>query len=127
MPTNEKGFTLLEVLAAVVILGIVIIGFVNLTNFNLISDRNSGRYDAALKIAEEKLNEARSQIKTGNAYTAAPAVPAPYTAFIQDQPYTAAAVTYNNSQFGNSMASLQTVVYMNGAPRLLTVTISWSG
>lgn len=64
MIRNEKGITLVEVLAAVVILSILVVAFTNISTFTTKSSSTTDRRAGALRVAEERLNTIRNNIGT---------------------------------------------------------------
>ncbi|CAN7572151.1 type II secretion system protein [Paenibacillus sp. LjRoot153] len=136
---NEKGLTLLEVLAATVILSLVVLMFLNISSFSMMSNKNDDLRVNALQLAEQKLNEYRST------YTAAVPVlqnwadlnPAlvptsPYGIYVQQSglqnpPFSPAVFT------NRKLVSLQGIVLFRDisttpaklVPRILTVTVYW--
>jgi prepilin-type N-terminal cleavage/methylation domain-containing protein len=136
---NEKGLTLLEVLAATVILSLVVLMFLNISSFSIMSNRNDDLRVNALRFAEQKLNEYRS--------TYAAAVPvlqnwadlnpaldpaSPYGVYVQQsgiQNQTFSTAVFTNRKF----VSLQSIILFRDAstapatlvPRILTVTVYW--
>ena len=136
---NEKGITLLELLASMAILGIMVAGFLNLTQFNAKTKLEESRRAEALRIAEEQLNRVRVSYNsipakspvTGNQVIST-STQGQYQLLIQlsdltnTPSYTAPA---NNRQ-----VYVQSVVLIKDAsdptamiPKLLTVTVSWNG
>ncbi|KRE93178.1 hypothetical protein ASG89_06645 [Paenibacillus sp. Soil766] len=140
MLRNERGLTLLEVLAATVILSLVILMFLNISSFSIMSNKNDDLRVNALQLAEQKLNEYRST------YTAAipvlqnwadlnnPAVNpgSPYGLYvqqsgIQNQTFSTAAFT------NRKLVSLQSIILFRDisttpaklVPRIMTVTVYW--
>jgi prepilin-type N-terminal cleavage/methylation domain-containing protein len=130
MLKNQKGVTLLEVLASTVILSLVVIGFITISNFGLVTNKNSDRSADAMNIAEEILNNARTDIKTTGAWPTRVTPPTRdvFSAKIQYAPinFTNPNVNYDTS-LGTRHVSLQAIVWLHAQPNLLTVTVSWSG
>ncbi|SDN82733.1 prepilin-type N-terminal cleavage/methylation domain-containing protein [Paenibacillus sp. yr247] len=140
MLRNEKGLTLLEVLAASVILSLVVLMFLNISSFSLMSNKNDELRVNALRLAEQKLNEYRS--------TYAAAVPvlqnwvdinlnpldpaSPYSVYVQQsgvQNQTFSTAAFATRKF----VSLQSIVLFKDTstvpatlvPRVMTVTVYW--
>ncbi|MCI3922534.1 prepilin-type N-terminal cleavage/methylation domain-containing protein [Paenibacillus sp. TRM 82003] len=59
MLSNERGLTLIEVLGAAVILGVVVVLFMNLFGFSLLATKRSEALLDVRSIAERELHEAR--------------------------------------------------------------------
>lgn len=140
MLRNERGLTLLEVLAATVILSLVVLMFLNISSFSMMSTKNDDLRVNALHLAEQKLNEYRG------AYTVSvpilqnwtdysnPAVDptSPYGLYVQqfglqNAPLSPAVLT------NRKLVSLQAIVLFRDisttpvmlVPRVLTVTVYW--
>ncbi|WP_010678303.1 type IV pilus modification PilV family protein [Bacillus timonensis] len=62
MKKSEQGFTLLEVLAAMTIIGIVLLVFLNAVGFTTFNIRNSDNKTEAIRIAEQELNQTLNDI-----------------------------------------------------------------
>lgn len=136
MIKNEKGLTLVEVLAAAAILGMIVTVFVTISGYTQLSFNKSDQKAASLRLAESKLNEIR------NAIPVDPPIPNVGT---QNQPTTPVSgfnVTVNETALTSTpvystpipeknQVSLQGVVLLNNngtyVPRLITVTVSWEG
>ncbi|MEF3303757.1 type IV pilus modification PilV family protein [Paenibacillus sp. GYB003] len=139
MIRNEKGVTLLEILAATAILGFLVIGFLNLAHFNAKAKLEQERRAEALRLAEEQLNLKRAY------YHSVPAVSAVsgnqvvsdttsgfYRVLIQLSDLTSSPVYAAPAH--PKQVFVQSVVLVKDAsnlmamlPRLLTVTVSWGG
>ncbi|TBL80229.1 type IV pilus modification PilV family protein [Paenibacillus thalictri] len=134
---NERGVTLVEVLAAVVLLGIAVIIFVNLSGYTLLAGKKSDYKTAALRIGEKVLNEKRAEIAAS-----APALPWTVSSSTADdgslhfkvfvQQTDMASPAYSKTGFGSHYLSLNAVALFKTSsassdlvPRLLTVTVSW--
>jgi prepilin-type N-terminal cleavage/methylation domain-containing protein len=69
MKNNERGLTLIEVLAATVILSIVLTAFITVSNYTMASRSTSDKKTEALRLAEDVINKYRSTYanpSTGN-------------------------------------------------------------
>lgn len=139
MIRNERGLTLLEVLAATVILSLVVLMFLNISSFSMMSNKNDDLRVNALHLAEQKLNEYRSTYTTAvpvlqNWADLNPALdPAiPYGVYVQQSslqnpPFSPAVFT------NRKLVSLQSIVLFRDVsttpatlvPRILTVTVYW--
>lgn len=122
---NEKGLTLVEAMAATVILSLVVITFLNISGYSTLSNQKSDRRVEAQNIAEEQLSSARDYVRINNGLPANPSVPG-YSVTIQ-QTDLGNPAAYNTTTFQPNHVSLQAVVLLSGIPKLLTVTVSWSG
>ncbi|WP_127579686.1 type IV pilus modification PilV family protein [Paenibacillus koleovorans] len=124
---NERGITLVESLAAAVILGIVIIAFVTVSNYSLLADTKSDRDIEVQRIAEEQLNLARDYaLRHNGALPANPEIEG-YSVTLQQTDFApSATISYTTTAFGTNHFSLQGVILVNKAPKLLTVTVSWN-
>jgi prepilin-type N-terminal cleavage/methylation domain-containing protein len=131
MLKNSKGLTLIEVLAAVAILGIVIAAFVSISNYSMLANQQNDREIEAIQIAENVVNDVRDFIaRTGRFPDAEPVSSDPkYHIYIQhSQLRNMNSGDYDRSKFENKEhVSIQTIVYLNMEPRLLTVTVYWEG
>lgn len=137
---NERGLTLLEVLAATVILSLVVLMFLNISSFSIMSNKNDDLRVNALRLAEQKLNEYRSTyaaavpiLQNWGDINLDPLDPAsPYSVYVQQsgiQNQTFSTTAFTNRKF----VSLQGVILFRDAstapatlvPRILTVTVYW--
>ncbi|HZG56046.1 type IV pilus modification PilV family protein [Paenibacillus sp.] len=122
---NERGFTLLEALASMVILGFVVVGVMNLSGYTMNANARATSMEEAQQIAEEKLSIVREHIRANDA------LPAPLVYPIDEYTVTIQAdddlenVTYDASSFAPRHTSLQAHALIGGMPRLVTVTVSW--
>ncbi len=123
---DQRGFTLIEAMGSAVILGIIVISFLSFSEYSLLASRNSNQTIEAQRIAEEQLNITRLYIENHNALPINPIV-AGYEVFLQHADFVDNPPTYITTSFQSKHYSLQAVVLINSAPRLLTVTVSWSG
>jgi type II secretory pathway pseudopilin PulG len=144
MINNQKGITLIEIMAATVILGMLVIGFINLSTFSSKSKIGNDRSVAALQLAEEQLNINRSYYNTlqSDAIITGNKQLTPFPSSIPDNDNYNIIVqlsdlienpTYTQTT-GNRQVHVQSVVLIKNAadltqvvPRLLTVTVSWDG
>lgn len=138
MWNNERGITLIEVLAAVVILGIAVVIFTNISSYSMLVNKQSDHKSEALRLAGKKLSEIRNDIETS---------PTPIEVGTQNVGSTLIAGTIysysvvetslangqvNNTQLMDNNVSVQAIVLLTnpGAgreQRLITVTVSWPG
>lgn len=129
--SNERGVTLIELLAAMTILSIIVLSFVAISQY--VSHQNShlSREAVALTIAQETMDKIMYQIEQS-----APAVHSiqsveswgqdpSYMIHLQDTELN----TPISTPWENEQLSLQSIVTMNDngryVPRLLTVTVYW--
>lgn len=134
---NQKGMTLIEVLAAVVVLSIVIFSFVSLSQYRSVSETTNANKSEAIRIAQYLVQEVRYQVHNeGN----------PVSNQIEDNPvdwsekpmfqYTIQSTlleedpTAISSSFSTAKSvSMQTILYdgNDGNSYIVTVTVSWGG
>ncbi|WP_438445781.1 type IV pilus modification PilV family protein [Gorillibacterium sp. sgz5001074] len=146
MLRSQKGMTLIEVMAAVVILGILVVSFTNISNYLFASERKYDRSVEALNLAEGITNEVRSALMAGS-------TPAKYNVSINPltgtETYNSRTYTYKITRSaystdsstalnlaspvpGNTQRSLQSMYLVKNqsgvlVPEWLTVTVSWEG
>jgi Tfp pilus assembly protein PilV len=125
---NNKGITLLEVLAATVILGLVVLTFVSISQYKLLSDQKTDFQVEALSIAQNQLNIMRADLINTNK-----TVPAE-TTVSTNQAYTiryeliaidASSISFSPIPSASNSVSLQSMIYHENKPKLLTVTVYW--
>jgi len=127
---REKGATLIEVIGATAILGIVVAAFLYLSQHLALMDRVTSAEAQALLVAEEKLNFARAYVQEHQAAPPAEPDAGGFSVVYQLSPLCASSVTYDTDSFGPKHLSLQSVVLLEGSggtfqPMLLTATVSW--
>lgn len=138
MVRNEKGITLIEVLAAVVLLGLAVMVFVNISGYTTLANVKSDNKTAALAIAEKVLNEKRTEYSktvpyiTGWTDVVSQSAEGSRTFKVIVQQTDITSPVYDKSKYQSRYVSLQSIVLFkqdaaSGAliPRLLTVTVSW--
>ncbi|KIL42458.1 hypothetical protein SD70_00685 [Gordoniibacillus kamchatkensis] len=136
---KERGLTLIEVLAAITILGIIVTAFVTISGYTQLSFNSSDKKAAALRLAEQKLKEIRSSIPQD------PPIPNINTQNAQilgvSGPHVTFNITVNETDLSPSSypipipdpncVSVEGIVILNNAgvyvSRLITVTVSWGG
>lgn len=128
---NERGLTLLEVLAAMVILGIVIVALLNITGFTSLSTHKSTEFTDAYKAAEEKLSIVREYIRRTGQWPEEPErssmlESSRYVVKIQHHEWPLEDVVYDLAGLLEHRYSMQAFAWFEGAPRVVTVTVSWS-
>ena len=128
---NEHGVTLIEAVAAMVVLGFVVIVFLNVSGYSALAGREADKQQEARRIAEEQLNMWRAQLSADpNAEPDAQTVPQAATVQGYDVFFQRDAVDdvqYDASTFGPRHVSLQAFALLGGRPELVTVTVSWAG
>jgi Tfp pilus assembly protein PilV len=126
---NEKGLTLIEAVAATVILSMVVLTFVTLSGSVSKADHSNDTRNEALRIAELNLNYARDYFSKNNDVPSGPVkVNLGYTTVLQLTDLTSGPDAYNASEFGANHVSLQSIAYHKNRanqPQLITVTVSW--
>jgi prepilin-type N-terminal cleavage/methylation domain-containing protein len=152
MKKNERGLTLIEVLAVTVILSIVLTAFITVSNYTMASRSTSDKKTEALRLAEDVINQYRSTYanpSTGNLIVTSSTIttiiviadPAPesttdYRIKIQHskvESKTNTNTSYSLNNLKTNYVSLQSIVTAKNTtdntvtPRLLTVTVSWDG
>lgn len=146
---NQKGITLIEVLAATVILTLVVVMFLNISSFSLVANKNDDDRITAIRLAEQTLNEYRRQLEkkvpimnnvisnqNWSAHEVTPEPVAPYRIYVQQNELSEE--IYNTTVFANKKhVSLQSIVLFEDrgnqshaanfklVPRKLTVTVYW--
>jgi prepilin-type N-terminal cleavage/methylation domain-containing protein len=121
---DERGLTLIEVLAATVILSIVVVGFLHMSGYLALSATQAERSAEALRIAEEQAGLARQYVREFQAPPPDPTVPG-YTVTIQETDLLHNPSLYDTTSFGPHHVSVQSVVLLQDDPVLMTVTVSW--
>ena len=135
MMRNEKGLTLVEVLAALVLIGLAVTLFVTLSGTAAVSSQVEDRRSAALEIAENELNLWKGRLKAGEALPAIPSIypdnayPGYEVRLLVPQILNAStnlSSLYDGQLVGLSRhVSMQTIVYRSGQPYLVTIVVSW--
>ncbi|MCC2685283.1 MAG: hypothetical protein K0R75_2182 [Paenibacillaceae bacterium] len=137
MIRNERGITLIEIMAAVVILSITVVIFTNISQYLSDNTVKDDKRTEALNIANQKLNSVVNAISSTSPFTGINTQNA--TTTIDGYPVTVNETALTNttgSSFSNIPAderhvSLSSVVLMYNSgtgqnePRLITVTVSW--
>ena len=122
---SEQGITIIEALAATVILGIVVVVFINLSSYSFLAEKKNDTDTALMRIAEEQLNLARDYVLRNGALPPTPATVSGYTVTVQSTLATNLSYNYDESHFSDQNFSLQAMILLNNQPQLLTVTLSW--
>jgi type II secretory pathway pseudopilin PulG len=137
MIRNERGITLIEILAAVIILGITVAIFTNISQYLTNNSVKDDERTEALNIANLKLNSVVNALPSSSPFANINTQNASTT--IDGYPVTVnetALTSMTGSSFSNIPAverhvSLSSVVLMYNSgtgqnePRLITVTVSW--
>ena len=124
---NERGMTLIEVLAAVVILGIVVVAFMDISGYSLVANKKSDQFEEAMRLAESRLNIAKELVYTDptNLLSKTETVEE-YTVIYQvSQDLQQPEITYQTAAFESEHVSMQSVVVYENKASLLTVTVTW--
>lgn len=135
--SNQKGLTLVEVLAAVVILSLVIIMFVNMSGYNRHTSQSSDHLNEANQLLVNMFNEIHSALKTNandsqvtsilNNYNAQRPAFTFYADYIASSASTTVALPKKNNC--NQSTSHSEMVYVNHGGALsnyiLTITACW--
>jgi type II secretory pathway pseudopilin PulG len=124
---NEKGITLIEAVAATVILSMVVLTFVTLSGSVSKADHSNDTRNEALRIAELNLNYARDYFSKNNGVPSGENINQ-YSIKIQLTNLMNEPDAYNTSEFGANHVSLQSIAYHKNRanqPQLITVTVSW--
>lgn len=137
MLRNEKGMTLLEVLAAMVLIGLAVTLFVSLSGTAALSTQTEDRRSEAMEIAENELNLWKGRLKAGEALpTELPhiypvnAYPGYQVRLLAPRILNAStnpAALYDGQLAGlpSRHVSMQTMLYRSGQPHLVTIIVSW--
>jgi prepilin-type N-terminal cleavage/methylation domain-containing protein len=143
MNSNEKGLTLIEVLAAVVILSIVVLTFTNLSSFTMLSSSKTDKKAGAIQLAELTMNTLREKVNTSNANAAimnistlsapSPNVVNGYTITMSETALTTNP-TYTQPVSTNKVSVQDIFIFHDPDPlihadvqRLVTIIVSWVG
>jgi prepilin-type N-terminal cleavage/methylation domain-containing protein len=141
---NERGVTLIEVLAASAILAFVVLAVVQLSGYNLLAMHKSDRTIEAHRAAEQVLNRIRSDAAAQAPYShydwssgfyscdhVSPAcsglLPPQSALTIRSQPFNGSASSVLAPVSSSRQATVQAIVNIGSAPRLVTVTVQWEG
>lgn len=122
---NERGVTLIEALAAVVILGIVVSAFAAISNYTFLAGTHSDRQTNVQSLAKEQLDYARDYVLQTNTKPADTTADGYRITF--QLTGLASPASYSQSSFQPNHYSLQGMVLIDKTPKLLTVTVSWEG
>lgn len=131
--SNERGVTLIELLAAMTILSILVLSFAAISQYTLHQSSKNQREASALAVAQAKMDELTALIQQS-----IPAVgsfngmetwveDSTFQIYVEDLPLTGPVTT----PWERDQLVLQSIVTMSDSgqdvPRLLTVTVYWGG
>ncbi|QHE53149.1 prepilin-type N-terminal cleavage/methylation domain-containing protein [Pontibacillus sp. HMF3514] len=129
---SQKGFTLVEVLAALLLLSIISIVVYSFINFSSVQSVQSKNREEALKIGQKHLQTTIEEIKAGQLSS-----PLNQSAYTQENGYTISRIATNpGDPIPNTYlpelqlhVSLQGIAYRPGSSdaKQITVTVSWEG
>lgn len=132
---NERGLTLVEVLAALVLIGLAVTLFVSLSGTAAVSSQTEDRRSAAMEIAENELNLWKGRLKAGEALPVEPYIfpdnvyPGYEIRLLVPRILNASSdltALYTGQLAGLSRhVSMQSIVYRSGQPHLVTIVVSW--
>lgn len=140
---NQRGVSLVEVLAAVIILGIAVVIFVQLSDYSGLAAKKSEKTNEALQIAEQVMNTIRNDIDNLTPHAHYPLDTNPYVCTresslsacqqlapsyeltIHHQPYTAGNPVQPAGPSGSTQVSTAAIVHYQLIPTLITVTVKW--
>lgn len=134
---NERGMTLVEVLAALVLVGLAVTMFAALSKTASVHTNVEDRRSAALEIAENELNHWKERFKRDVTlpvfpYGYEPEASSGYTVrVLQGEPLGSEAepASFYAGQLADvpaSHVSMQTVVWRESKAQLLTVVVYWT-
>jgi len=123
----DKGFTLIEVLGAVVLLGIVFVAFMSLSGNWVLFEYQSSAEKKAVQVAEKELRAVQSNpALCGGA--GSPKTVNGFTVRCHHDLLSVAAggsYQYPAEMTGPMQTSLQSIIRIDNELRLVTVTVSW--
>jgi prepilin-type N-terminal cleavage/methylation domain-containing protein len=140
MARNERGLTLIEVLAAVVILSILILTFTNISSFTILSSSKSDKKAGAISLAERTMHSLQDRVNSSTTVMNINLLPSPaLPPDLADSGYEItmshstliANPSYNAAPYINNV-SLQDIFILkdnsgNDINYLITITVSWAG
>jgi len=132
---NNRGLTLIEVLAATVLLSLAVIIFVQFSSYSTLADRKSDYRESAVRLAEKETNrllalydETTPALSTVQAYL-------PNIAFegkrfdVEYRDYPLGTAAFERRSDLPMLTSMQAIILCQDGstlvPRLLQVTVSW--
>ncbi|THF82199.1 type IV pilus modification PilV family protein [Cohnella fermenti] len=127
---NERGTTLIQVLGASVILTAIVLAFVSVSQYTLLSNKDTDHREQALFIAEQIVNELRAGASyphnTLVAYDSIYSYRIDQSLALPGGDQTIAADAAAGLRARNQL-TLQTIVLSSTTPKLLTVNVTWRG
>lgn len=141
--SNQTGLTLVEVLAAIVLLGLAITLFVQLSESDLMASRSGKRAAAAIRLAENAMSVIRSDIASQNPNPSYPLDPNPFSCTndydnaacrqlpdgfeltIRHQPYSGDVDLSKPESESGREASMSGIVHYNGTKTLIVITVKY--
>jgi prepilin-type N-terminal cleavage/methylation domain-containing protein len=140
MARNEKGLTLIEVLASVVILSIVVLTFTNFSSYTILSTNKTDKKAGALRLAERTMNSLRDTVYTHPAMMNINSLPIPtLPPDLVDSGYVITMSTstvianpsYNPVLYPNKVSLQEIFILKNpsniSTTYLITIIVSWTG
>lgn len=142
---NESGLTLVEVLAAVVLLGIAVVAFVQLSDYDLLAARKSKQSSQALQIADQALVTLRADIAEGTPYLHYPFAVRPFSCTkaspiaacqqlppnfelkIEYSPYRGDSIISDPPAASPQRVSSSAIILYQEEPVRFTITVGWEG
>jgi len=129
---NQKGFTLVEVMAAMLLLSIISIVVYSFINFSSVQNVQSKNREEAITIGQKHLQSTIEEMKAGQFNS-----PLNQTAYTQDKGYTISRIeTDPGDPIPNTYlpdlqfhVSIQGIAYRQGSSnaKQVTVSVSWEG
>jgi prepilin-type N-terminal cleavage/methylation domain-containing protein len=140
MDRNERGLTLIEVLAAVVILTIVVLTFINFSSFSTLSTNKTDKKAGALRLAERTMNSLRDTVYTNATMMNINSLPTPTlppdlvgSGYIITMSNSAviANPSYSPALYPNKVSLQEIFILKNpsniSTTYLITIIVSWTG
>ncbi|UOF90163.1 type II secretion system GspH family protein [Fodinisporobacter ferrooxydans] len=135
MIRNEKGLTLIELLVSIVILGAVLLLYINVSSSTRIAEIFSSNQNAAIDVAEQAINTIRNEaLLNPNQLPTYDAKNPKFTVAVTSQPLTNTPSTAiqitKPAGLNNHAVSLETIVDLSidnvsYSPYIVNVTVSW--
>ena len=130
MPRRQGGFSLIEVMIAILVLGVGLLGFAMLQTMNLRFTQSANSRTQATNLAYDLLDQMRANRGQANLYTGATFAPGDVSNIACSRPVGVGATITNNiarwqCQVARALGpgASAGVTYVNGGD--VTVTISW--
>jgi prepilin-type N-terminal cleavage/methylation domain-containing protein len=127
---NQKGLTLLEVLAAIVILSLAVLLIVNISEYSSLAQQKDTIESRARVVAEDQLNAMRQHLRTHHTLPSQLSETVTkggveFKVVIHPLSNLLSPPVYATTEVLNRQISLQSIVYVNNLVNLLTITVSW--